>query len=105
MNYLYILEVKPLSVISFVSILSWSAGCCLVLLWARNVFPMFSSRSFMVSCLIFKSLSHFEFVSVYGMKEYSNFVDLHAAVQLSQHHLLKRLFFFPLYIFASFVED
>ena len=81
---------------------------------SENVLPMFFSvstyvlpvfSSFMVSCLIFKSLSHFEFVSVYGMKEYSNFVDLHAAVQLSQHHLLKRLFFFPLYIFASFVED
>ena len=25
--------------------------------------------------------------------------------QFSQHHLLKRLSFFPLYIFASFVED
>ena len=61
---------------------------------AENVLPMFSSRSFMVLCLIFKSLSHFEFVSVYGMKENSNFVDLHAAVQLSQHHLLKRLSFF-----------
>ena len=35
-----------------------------------------------------------KFVSVYGMKENSNFVDLHAAVQLSQHHLLKRLSFF-----------
>ena len=65
MNYLYILEVKPLSVISFVSILSWSAGCCLVLLWARNVFPMFSSRSFMVSCLIFKSLAILSYFSVW----------------------------------------
>ena len=25
--------------------------------------------------------------------------------QFSQHHLLKRLFFFPLFIFVSFVED
>ena len=29
---------------------------------SENVLPMFSSRSFMVSCLIFKSLSHFEFI-------------------------------------------
>ena len=28
---------------------------------------MFSSRSFMASCLIFKSLSHFEFIFVHGM--------------------------------------
>ena len=47
----------------------------------------------MVSCLIFKSLSHFEFIFVYGMRVCSNFIDLHVAVQLSQHHLLKRLSF------------
>ena len=48
---------------------------------------------FMVSCLIFKSLSHFEFIFVYSVKKCSNFIDLHVAVQLSQHHLLKRLSF------------
>ena len=74
---------------------------------SKTVLPMFSSRSFMVSSLIFKSLSHFEFIFVYGMRECSNFIDLHAAVQLSQHHLLKRLSFLhsPLYILASFVKD
>ena len=36
----------------------------------------------MVSCLIFKLLSHFEFVIVYSVRVYSNFTDLHAAVQL-----------------------
>ena len=71
---------------------------------AENGLPLFSS-SFIESCLIFKPLSPFEFIFMYGVRECSNFVDLHAAVQLSQHHLLKRLFFFPLYIFASFVED
>ena len=40
----------------------------------------------MVSCLILKSLSHFEFFFVYGVRVCSNFIDLHAAVQLSQHH-------------------
>ena len=34
---------------------------------SENALPMFSSRSFMVSCLIFKSLSHFEFIFVYGV--------------------------------------
>ena len=29
---------------------------------SENVLPMFSSRSFMVSCLIFRSLNHLEFV-------------------------------------------
>ena len=52
----------------------------------------------MVSCLVFKSLSHFEFIFVYGVRVCSNFIDLHVAVQLSRHHLLKRLSFFH-YIF------
>ena len=47
----------------------------------------------MVSCLIFRSSNHFEFIFLYGVRECSNFIDLHAAVQLSQHHLLKRLSF------------
>ena len=54
------------------------------LLWfmSDNVLPMFLSRSFMVSCLIFKSLRHFEFIFVYGVSECSKFTDLHVAVQL-----------------------
>ena len=46
----------------------------------------------MVSCLIFRSLNDFEFIFVYGLRECSNFIDLHEAVQLSQHHLLKNSF-------------
>ena len=41
--------------------------------------------------LNFRSLVHFEFIFVYGVKKCSNFILLHVAVQLSQHHLLKRL--------------
>ena len=59
----------------------------------------------MASHLIFKYLSHFKFSFVYGVRECSNFIDLHVAVQVSQHHLLKRTVFSPLYILASFVKD
>ena len=48
---------------------------------SENVLPLLCPRSFMVSCLIFKPLSHPEFV--YGVRVCSNFVDLHAATQLS----------------------
>ena len=48
-----------------------------------------SSRGFMVSLLIFKSASHL----MYGVKEFSTFIDLHAAVQLSQSHLPPKLSF------------
>ena len=43
----------------------------------------------MLSCLIFKSLSHLEFIFVDGVRVCSNFIDLHVALQLSQQHLLK----------------
>ena len=71
---------------------------------SENVLPMFSSRSFMVTCLIFKSLSHFKFIFVDGVKECSNFIDLHAAVQLSQHHLLRRLSFFHCIFLPSLLK-
>ena len=60
---------------------------------SENVLPMFSSESFIVSSLTFRSLIHFEFIFVYGVRECSNSILLHVAVQFSQHHLLKRLSF------------
>ena len=54
---------------------------------------MFSSWSFIVSGLSFRSLIHFEFIFVYGVRECYNFILLHVAVLFSQHHLLKRLSF------------
>ena len=57
-----------------------------------NVLPILSLRTFIVSCLMFKSLSPFEFIFVCGERVCSDFIELHAAVQLSQHHLVKRVF-------------
>ena len=36
-----------------------------------------------MSCVMFKSLSHFEFIFVYGERVCSNFIDLYVAVQPS----------------------
>ena len=52
---------------------------------------MFSSKSFIISGLTFKSLTNFEFIFVYGVRKCSNFILLQVAVQFSQHQLLKRL--------------
>ena len=52
---------------------------------------MFSTKSFIVSGLTFRSLIHLEFTFVYGVKKCSNFILLHVAVQFSQPNLLKRL--------------
>ena len=56
-----------------------------------SVLPMFSSKSFIVSGLTFRSSIHFEFIFVYGVRKSSNFILLHVTVQFSQHHLLKKL--------------
>ena len=45
-----------------------------------SVLPMFSSKSFIVSGLILRSLIHFEFIFVYGIRKFSNFIILHVAV-------------------------
>ena len=61
---------------------------------SESVLLMFSSRSFIVSGLTFRSLSHFEFIFVYGVRECSSYILLQVVDQFSQHHLLKRLSFF-----------
>ena len=38
---------------------------------------MFSSKSFIVSGLMFRSLIHFEFIFVYGVRKCFNFILLH----------------------------
>ena len=64
---------------------------------SETVLPMFSSRSFLVLGLIFRSLIHFEFIFVNGEKNVLISFFLHVAFQLSQHHLLKRLSFSIVY--------
>ena len=58
---------------------------------SSNILPMFSSKSFMVSGLMLRSLIHFEFIFVQSVRKYSNFILLHVVVQFSQHRLLKGL--------------
>ena len=60
---------------------------------SESVLPMFSSRSFVVFGLTFRSLIHFEFIFVYGVRKYSSFILLQVVDQFSQNHLLKRLSF------------
>ena len=60
---------------------------------------MFSSQSFIVSGLTFRTLIYSEFIFVYGVRECSNLILLHVAVQFSQHYLLQRLSFLY-YIFS-----
>ena len=54
---------------------------------------MFSSRSFIISGLIFRSVLHFEFIFLYGIRKCYSFILLQVVDRFSQHHLLKRLSF------------
>ena len=56
---------------------------------------MFSSGSFMVSGLRFKSFIHFELTFVYKYR--SDFILLHVNIQFFQFSLLKRLAFYIIY--------
>jgi len=62
-------------------------------IYVRECSVFSSNKSFIVSGLTFKSLIHFEFIFVYGVRECSDFILSHAAVLFSQHHLLKGLSF------------
>ena len=55
---------------------------------SESVLPMFSSKSFIVSGLMFRSLIHFEFIFVYGVRKCSSCILLQVVDQFSQHHLL-----------------
>ena len=44
---------------------------------SKSVLPMFSSKSFIVSGLTFRSLIHFEFIFVYGIRKFSVIVVSH----------------------------
>ena len=56
---------------------------------SENASSMFSSRSLKASCFIYKSLNHFEFSFMYGVRMCSNFTGLRGTVQCSQHHYLR----------------
>ena len=60
---------------------------------SESVLPVFSSRSFIISGLIFSSLIYFEFINVYGVRTCSSFTLLQVVDQFSQHHLFTPLFF------------
>ena len=49
---------------------------------SHSVLPMFSSKSFIVSGLTFRSLTHFESVFVSGVRKRANFILLHVTVRL-----------------------
>ena len=50
---------------------------------SESALPMFSSRTFIVSGLTFRSLIHFEFIFVYGVRKCFSFILLQVVDQFS----------------------
>ena len=65
---------------------------------SESVWPMFSSKSFIRSGLTSRSLIHFEFTFVFGVRECSHFILFPAP-------LIEQAVLSPLYSLASFVID
>ena len=61
---------------------------------SENVLPVLLARIFMVSCLMFMSLSHFEFIFMHVVWMCSDFTDLHVAESLTKET-------FPFYTVAT----
>ena len=93
MQKLFILMRSHLFILSFMSLVLGDVSVIILLHGISEIFlPMFSAVTLMVSGLIFKSFINLEFIFVYGVSWWSSLIFLHVAVQISQHHLLKRVF-------------
>ena len=97
---LFILMRSHLFILSFMSLALGDILVKRLLCGISHIFPlMVYCRTFLVSWLIFKSFIHLEFIFEYGVSWLSNVFFLHIVVQISQHHLLKRLFLFHFMLF------
>ena len=53
------------------------------MIYIRECFAYVSSKSFIVSGLMYRSLIHFEFIFVYGVRKCSTFILLQVVDQFS----------------------
>lgn len=85
--------------------LAWGDGSKTISrrLMEKSWWLLLSSRSFVVSELILKSLTHFDFIFIHGVMCWARFILSLGAVRFSQKHSLKWLSFSPLDTLASFV--
>ena len=63
--------IRPHLFIFVFTVITLRGGSEKMLLWfmSESIWPMFSSKRFIVSHLISRSLIHFEFIFVYGVRE------------------------------------
>ena len=97
MQKLFNLMRSHLFILSFMSLALEDISVKILLCGIYEIsLPMFSSVTFMMAC---KSFIHLEFILVCGISWCLNFIFFYVAVQISQHHLLKRLFLLHFILF------
>ena len=70
--------IGPICLFLLLFLLLWEVGHKRILLWfmSESVLPMLSSKSFIVSGFTFRSLNHFEFIFVYGVRKCSSVINI-----------------------------
>ena len=61
--------------------------------YQSEVLSVLLTKILIILAVTFRS-DQFDLISVYGVRQRSNFILLHVVIQLSQSHLFKGLFFF-----------
>ena len=67
--------------------------------------PVYSSKSFRVASLTFRSLIHFEFNFVFGIRVFSNFILFTRSCPVFPASPIEETLFYLLYIISSFFID
>ena len=75
----------------------WSQIQKIIAKMSRSLLPMFSSRSFMVSGITFKSLIHFELISLYNVKTVILFYSFACGCPVFPTSLIKETVLFTVY--------
>ena len=102
---LSILMKSHLFILSFMSLALGDISMKILLSGISEIFlPIFSSRTFMVSWLIFKCFIHFEFIFVYGVSWWSSFIFFACSCPGLPTPFVEEAIFTPFYASAPFVK-
>ena len=102
---LLILMKSHLFILSFMSLVLGDMSVRMLLHGISEIFlPMFSSRTFMVLWLIWKSFIHLEFIFLYGVSWWSSFIFFACSCPDLPTPFVEEASFAPFYAPASFVK-
>ena len=105
MQKLFILMRSYLFILSFISLALGDVSVRMLLRGVSEIFlPMFSSRTFMVLQLIFKSFIHLEFIFGYGVSWWLSFIFFVCSCPDLPTPFVEQAVVTPFYASASFVK-